>query len=464
LENLPTLGLGIFTFRILVASLLENPLCMKILISQATIVDKRHPDNGRRKDIMVEDGIISAIEDQIDNQVDEHISAEGLSVSIGWMDLRANFRDPGNEHKENLASGLLAAAAGGFTAVALSPDTSPVVDNKGAVEYLLNRSRTGPVEIVPIGAATKGLRGESLSEMYDMYLAGARAFGDCKNSLKESGMLHRALLYSKNFAAPVLHFPFDASLIPGGQMHEGAQSTSLGLRGIPAIAETLMVARDLSLLAYTAGRLHLGPLSTIEAVLQVQNAREQGLNVSCETTAAHLAYNDESLLDFDSAFKLMPPLRAERNRLALIEAIKNGHIQVLSSDHSPEDEEHKKLEFDYAAFGTAGIETFFNLVWKAAGQHLPIADLVATFSIHPREVLGIMAPHIALGEAANLSLFSTTGETHFAEKGETHKGERNAATRSFKSQAYNIIEQGHRLPGRVLGILNRGICHLNTRP
>lgn len=421
---------------------------MKILISQARIVDKRHPSNGQVKDLLIEDGVITKIADEISEEADQTISVKGLCVSIGWMDLRANFRDPGHEHKENLESGLRAAAAGGFTAVGLSPATQPPTDHKGAVEYLLNRSRHTPVEIVPVGAISKGLQGESLAEMYDMYRAGARAFGDDKTSIKESGLLQRALLYTKNFGAPVMHFPYDASLIPNGQMHEGICSTQLGVKGIPAIAEGMVVARDLSLLEYTEGKLHLGPLSTSESVNMVAAARKRGSAVTCDVTAAHLAYHDEAIGNFDSQYKLMPPLRDAQNRMALIKALKEGLIHVISSDHSPEDEEHKKVEFDYAGFGTAGIESFFGLVYRAAGHDMSLEALIATFSIHPREILGLPVPEIAEGASAALTLFSTEGQTDFT-------------TFNRRSLAYNFAESNQTLPGKVVGILHRGHCVLN---
>lgn len=421
---------------------------MKILLAQARIVDKRHPLNGQVKDLLIEDGVITKIADKVNEEADQTIAEQGLCVSIGWMDLRANFRDPGQEHKENLDSGLRAAAAGGFTSVALSPATEPAIDNKGAVEYLLNRSRHTPVEIVPVGAISKGLKGESLAEMYDMYRAGARAFGDDKTSIKESGLLQRALLYTKNFGAPVMHFPYDASLIPNGQMHEGIFSTQLGVKGIPAIAEDMVVARDLSLLEYTEGKLHLGPLSTAEGIGLIAAARKRGSRVTCEVTAAHLAYHDEAIANFDSNYKLMPPLRDAKNRKDLIKALIKGHIQVISSDHCPEDEEHKKLEFDYAGFGTAGIESFFSLVYGAVGSDMALEALIATFSIHPREILGMPIPAIEEGAPAVLTLFRVDGETDFS---------------AYKrhSRAYNFAESKDTLPGKVVGIIHRGQCLLN---
>ncbi len=417
---------------------------MKIRICQATIVDKRHPDNGKVVDIMISNGVISKIADTITEEADKVITANGLCVSIGWMDMRVNFRDPGQEHKEDLNSGLRAAARGGFTAVALSPDTNPVADSKGAIAYVLNRSRDAAVEVFPIGALSKGLNGESLAEMYDMYEAGAVAFGDDKRSIATSGLLHRALLYAKNFGAPVLHFPYDATLIPGGQMNEGIESTKLGLKGIPSIAEEIAVQRDIALLGYTEGRLHLGPISDARSVDLIHSAAQAGHTLTCETTAAHLAYSDQNVAGFDSNFKLMPPLRTEENRKQLIQKLAEGKIQVISSDHSPEDEEHKKLEFDYANFGAAAIEVFFPLVYGACADSIAIDQLVAAFSIHPRQVLNINCPTIEVGEMANLTLFSTQEPTHVVRP-------------LLQSKAYNIAEIGKEMSGRVVAIINQGI-------
>ena len=414
---------------------------MKIRISKAQIVDERHPDNGKKRDILIENGKITKIAATITTPVDRVIEGAGLCVSIGWMDMRANFRDPGDEHKEDLESGLKAAAQGGFTAVALMPSTNPAVDNKGAVEYLLNRSRTNKVEVVPIGAVSKKLSGESLAEMYDMHMAGAKAFSDDKHSLTESGMLHRALLYTKNFDATVIHFPYDSSLIPNGQINEGVQSTQLGLKGIPAIAEEMMVDRDITLLQYTEGKLHLGPVSSALSIKHVASAKKDGLHITCETTAAHLAYSEEVLDGFDSNYKLLPPLRSEKNRKELIKLLKAGKIDVISSDHSPEDEEHKKLEFDYANFGTAGIETFFPLLYNAVGETMELDKLIATFSINPRRILGMPIPEIKEGVKANLTLFSTVQKTNFSRK-------------ELKTKGYNVAEVGREMNGKVLGTIS----------
>jgi len=407
---------------------------MKTLISQAKIIDKRHDQNGAIVDILIEDGIIKKIAASISEPADENIDGDGLCVSIGWMDMRANFRDPGEEYKEGISNGLKVAAKSGFTAVALSPDTTPAIDNKGAVEYLKNRAKGSGVDIYPIGAVSVGLKGESMSEMYDMHQAGARGFGDDKHSLDESGLLHRALLYTSNFDSPVFHFPYDSSLIPHGQINEGELSTSLGLKGIPAISEEMMVRRDLTLLAYTEGRLHLGPISSAQSADLADGSKQKGLRITTEVTAAHLAFSEEKLHDFDVNFKLMPPLRTEENRKALIAALKAGKIDVISSDHSPEDEEHKKLEFDLANFGMAGMELFFPMVLGAVGNELPLDELVAKFSIAPREILGIDVPMIVEGEKVNLTVFST---------------EESSEQSNHQSKAYNIPKLNQQMKGKI---------------
>ncbi|MCZ4409647.1 dihydroorotase [Cryomorphaceae bacterium 1068] len=408
---------------------------MKTLISQAKIIDKRHGQNGEIVDILIEDGVIQKIGASISEAADEKIEGDGLCVSIGWMDMRANFRDPGEEYKEGISNGLKVAAKSGFTAVSLSPDTTPAVDNKGAVEYMKNRAKSSGVDIHPIGAVSVGLKGESMSEMYDMHQAGAVGFGDDKHPLNESGLLHRALLYTSNFDAPVLHFPYDSKLIPNGQINEGTLSTSLGLKGIPAISEEMMVRRDLTLLEYTEGRLHLGPISSAISAELADESRQKGLRVTTEVTAAHLAFSEEKLNDFDSNFKLMPPLRTEENRKALIAALKSGKIDVISSDHSPEDEEHKKLEFDLANFGMAGMELFFPMVLSAVGNEIPLDELVEKFSISPREILGIDVPLIAEGEKANLTVFSI---------------DESADPIKLQTKGYNVPQADQNFKGRVI--------------
>jgi len=408
---------------------------MKTLISRATIIDKRHPENGKKRDILIDEGVIAKIGDLSPSEADEVIEGESLCVSIGWMDLRANYRDPGEEYKEGLSNGLKVAIKSGFTAVALSPDTTPPIDTKGAVEYLINRSRGTGVEVIPIGAASKGLKGESMSEMYDMYMAGARGFGDDKHTLSESGLLKRALLYTANFGAPVFHFPYDDKLIPNGQVNEGARSTAMGLKGIPAISEEMMVRRDLTLLEYAGGILHLGPLSSARSLDLVHVAKSEGLMATTEVSVANLTFDDAMIEDFDSNFKVMPPLRSSQNRENLVKAFKEGKIDVISSDHSPEDEENKKLEFDLANFGMATQEIFFPLVNTTLGKNVDLDKVIATFSIHPREILGVEVPEIKVGKMANLVVFDPLASFE---------------ADNFISKGFNIPANLGKLKGRVI--------------
>jgi len=410
---------------------------MKILIRQATIIDDRHPDNGKARDILIEDGIIKKIAGSIKSKADETVEAKGLCVSIGWMDLRANFRDPGDEQKEDLTTGLKAAVKGGFTAVGVMPSTNPAVDCKSDVEYILSKSHLAPIEIVPIGAVSKERKSESLAEIYDMSLAGAKAFSDDKQSIREAGLLNRALLYAQSLDQTLMHFPYDNKLIPGGQMNEGSVSTAMGLRGIPEVSETMMVERDLSLVNYNEAPLHLGPLSSIKSIDTIYHARQAGAQVTCEVALANLVYNEEVLEDYETVYKVLPPLRTEDNRLKLIHALREGRIDVVSSDHLPEDEENKKLEFEYAAFGMAGIEIFFPLLWTALDGMVDLQTLVASFSFNPRLILGMEIPKIKVGEKANLTLFSTKEKTKVDRK-------------ALETKAYNVPELGKTLKGKVL--------------
>ena len=410
---------------------------MKTLIRQATIIDSRHPDNGKAKDILIENGLIKEIADKIDAKAKNTIEANDLCVSIGWMDLRANFRDPGDEQKEDLETGLKAAVNGGFTAVGIMPSTHPAIDSKNDVEYLLSKGHLAPIEIVPIGSVSKEGKGESLAEIYDMSRAGARAFTDDKKSIREAGLLHRALLYTKSLELPLMHFPYDDKLIPGGQMNEGKVSTALGLRGIPEISEMMFVERDLSLVSYDLAHLHMGPISSSRAIETIYHARQAGAQVTCEVALANLVYNDEVLEGYETVYKVLPPLRTEDNRQELVEALREGKIDVVSSDHLPEDEENKRLEFEYAAFGMAAIEIFFPLLWTALDGKIDLQQLVSTFSINPRRILRMELPKIEVGKKANLTLFSTTEKTEVERK--------NLATK-----AYNVPEIGNTLKGKVL--------------
>ncbi len=418
---------------------------MNLLILSARIVDPNSPFNGKTKDILIENGKIVSIKDKIPARGKSYktFRAPGLCISPGWFDMHANFRDPGHEYKEDIHSGLNAAAAGGFTGVALMPSTRPPVSTKPAVEYILRKSSGALTDIYPIGCLSAGLEGKDLSEMYDMHLSGAVAFSDDKNSVADAGLLIRAMLYAKNFNSLIIHFPSDKSLAAGGQMNEGASSTHLGMKGIPAIAEEIVIARDLYLAEYTGARLHFSTISTAGSVNLIRQAKRKGLKVTAEVAAHQFALDDSLLSGFDSHFKVNPPLRTKKDIKAIIEGLKDGTIDVICSDHSPENIEKKKSEFDYAAFGISGIETCYALANKCLRKTLTDAEIISRIAIRPREILGITVPSVRQGQKANITLFDNRSEWVF-DAGKS------------KSKSGNTPFSGTKLKGRALGVFNNG--------
>lgn len=412
-------------------------------MQKASIIDSRSALNGKKRDILISKGKIQKIAVNIKGGNAKVIKSSNLCVSIGWMDFRANFRDPGHEYKENLESGLNAAARGGFTAVGLMPSTTPPIDSKADVEYLLNRAKNHLVQLIPYGSLSKDLKGETLSEMYDMFLAGARAFTDDKESVKQAGLMQRALYYVKNFGGLVLSFPYDKTIVSNGQINESVISTRLGLKGIPALAEEIQVTRDIYLTEYTGSRIHIGPVSSPKSVELIRDARKNQLKISSEISSHQLYFSDEDLIDYDSNLKVMPPLRQKADQKALIKGLKDGTIDIISSDHSPEDEENKKLEFDFAAFGISGIETAFAAANTALAKHLNLDELIGKISINPREVLGLELPEITEGEIANLSIFDPDADFIYQAK--------NAV-----SLSRNNPFMDKKLKGKVIGVINRG--------
>jgi dihydroorotase len=376
---------------------------MKILIRSARIIDPSSSFHRKSKDILIEDGIISKIATEI--EVDENvkvIEGKNLHVSSGWVDLRANFCEPGHEYKEDIKSGLMAAAYGGFTGVAISPSTHPPVDNRAAVEFLLSRKQDSPVDIFPIGTVSDKKEGKELAEMYDMHLGGAKAFSDDKQTISSNKLLYKALTYSQGFNALVMDFPMDYQWIDEGQVHEGLTSTNMGVKGIPDVAEAMMVQRDIAMLKYTGGRLHIGPISSNLSVKLIKKAKKDGLLISADVNHHSLFLTDDKLADFDSSFKLMPPLRDEKNRLALINALKDGTIDVICSDHQPEDEDEKKVEFTRSAFGAIGLESVFSIALEAIDD---IELVVKKLCGGPRKVLGLERTFIEKGQKANMTVF-----------------------------------------------------------
>lgn len=376
---------------------------MKIVIRKALIIDPLSSWNGKRADLLIEDERILSISDSITEQADIEIERDQLCVSAGWVDLKVHFCDPGEEHKSTIQDGLDAAAFGGYTHVAILPATKPVLDNKTSIEYVLRRGENHVTDIHPIGAITKKMEGEALAEMYDMNLSGSTLFSDDLTPVS-GGILYRALLYTKNFGATIITFPHDKSISGGGMVNEGEASTKTGLKADPTIAEIIQLERNIRLLEYTGGALHVTGVSCAESVALIKQAKSNGLNITADVHAHHLIYNETAVLNFDVNFKLMPPLRKESDRLALWEGVKDGTIDCIVSDHRPNDSEETDLEFDHANFGNITLQSLFAEL--AACKEFDLNTVVNALTVKSRALLHLEQMPIEAGSKADLTVFS----------------------------------------------------------
>lgn len=390
---------------------------MNLLIKSATILDPGSPFHQQVADILIENGLITRIADDIEADA-MLFEGEGKYVSPGFFDLNCNIGELGLETKEDIKSGTQAAAAGGFTGLAMMPNTANPVHSKAEVEYLINRSRGNLVDVYPLGTISHKREGKDLAEMYDMYLSGAKAFTDGNRPVQDAGLMERALLYAQGFDAMVFSYPEDTAIAGKAKVNEGEISTLLGMKGIPSLAEELMIARDLYLAEYTVSKIHFSTISTARSVELIREAKRKGLEVTCDVAAHHLILTDEALLGFDSQYKVKPPLRTKDDVKALIKGLKDGTIDAIVSQHTPHEIEFKDVEFEVAAYGMVGFQTALPLALKAG---LPVEVLVEKLAINPREILGIDVPVIAEGEKANLVLFDIDAEWQYNSKSNVSK-------------------------------------------
>lgn len=338
---------------------------MNLLLKAATIIDKSSPFHQQKKDILIENGVITKIANSIEpsNSIKE-INLENLHISQGWFDTSVCFGEPGFEDCETIENGLNTAAKSGFTAVAVNPNTNPVADHKSTIEFLKNNAEGFATKLYPIGSLTKNAESKDLAELYDMQNSGAIAFGDYKIAINNGNLLKIALLYAQNFDALVMSFPQDNSIATTGLVNEEVNSTKLGLKGIPALAEELQISRDLFILEYTGGKLHIPTISTKKSVKLIKDAKNKGLNVTCSVAAHNLVLTDSELFSFNTNTKVLPPLRTQTDNKALIKGVNDGVIDIITSDHNPIDIEHKNLEYVGAKFGTIGLESLFGALNK----------------------------------------------------------------------------------------------------
>ncbi len=376
---------------------------MITLIKNALIIDSTSPHHNKNKDILINHGSIEKIADNIASKEDfTVVKLDNLHISSGWFDTSVSLGEPGFEDRETINNGLQVAAKSGFTAIALNANTNPIIDSKSDVEYLTNKARKSAVKLHPIAALTQKSEGIELAELFDMKQSGAIAFGDYNKPIANDNLMKVALLYAQNFDGLVLSFPKNTSIAGEGIANEGENSTKLGLKGTPALAEHLQIARDLFLLEYTGGKLHIPTISTATSVELIKKANKKGLQVSCSVAAHHLTLTDEELYGFDSNFKTTPPLRTKKAIKALQKGVKNGVIDMITSDHNPIDIEHKKVEFSEAKDGVIGLETLFG----AVNSVLDLETVIQALTVNSKSIFGLKNHSIKEGNLADITLFN----------------------------------------------------------
>ncbi|MEX6690047.1 dihydroorotase [Danxiaibacter flavus] len=420
---------------------------MNILLRKVTIADPVSAHNSSVKDIFISNGIIQKIADNIDDSADQVVDGQNTTVSPGWVDIFAHFADPGYEFKETLESGANTAAAGGFTRVFVLPNTNPVVQNKTQVEYIVQKSSSLPVYIQPLGSITKNGEGKELAEMYDMQASGAAAFSDGTNPVQSAGLLVKALQYVKAFNGVVVQVPMDKSIGQYGLINEGVVSTRLGLPGIPAMAEEIIIERDLKLAQYANSSIHFTGVSTAKSLEYIREAKEAGIQVTCSVTPYHLYFNDEDLASYDTNLKVTPPIRNKEDVEALKEGVRSGLVDCIASHHLPQDWDNKVCEFEYAKAGMLGLQTAYAVV-QSVLPDLSANKIAALFSSNARSIFHLSAASIEEGSQAELTLFKASGTTTLAKE-------------TNKSKSSNSPFFDKSLKGEVVGIINKGNIFIN---
>ncbi|GAA4170411.1 dihydroorotase [Sphingobacterium ginsenosidimutans] len=386
-----------------------------LLITSVKVILPGNEYHQQTVDVFIEKGKIAQIGNTIkvaDKNV-ETIDGTGKVLSPGFFDLHANFGEPGLETKEDIRTGTAAAAAGGFTAVAVMPNTEPAIQSRSEVALVVNAAKGNIVDVHPIGAISKKREGKEMAELYDMKQNGAVAFSDGNKSVQQAGLMSRALLYAKGFEGLIFSHAEDESMAGGNKMNEGTMSTYLGMKGIPNLAESLMVSRDLYLAEYTEAPIHFASISTPEAVDLIKKAKAKGLRVTCDVAAHQLVFTDEDIVGFDSNYKVSPPLRTKADAKALIKGIKDGVIDAVVSQHTPQEIEYKNVEFHIAKNGIIGLQTVLPLLVRAG---LNEEQIVNSLAVRPRQILGLAIPQIKEGATANLVLFDLAKSWNFDEK------------------------------------------------
>ena len=412
---------------------------MNLIIRTATIIDSKSPFHNQIVDVKITNGKIEKIGKQLQNPDKyQEIKIDNLHLSQGWFDSSVSLGEPGFEDRETIQNGLNVAAKSGFTGIALQPNSYPTIDNQSQVHFVKQKATNSATDLFPIGALTKGSEGKDMAELFDMKNAGAVAFGDYNKNISNANLLKIGLQYVQDFEGLVIAFCQDETIKGNGVAHEGIVSTRLGLKGIPNLAEEIMVARNLFLLEYTGGKLHIPTISTAKSVALIKEAKKKGLQVTCSVAVHHLVLTDEKLEGFDTRYKVGPPLRTEVDRKALLAGISDNTIDCITSDHNPLDIENKKMEFDLAKNGTIGLESAFGALQTV----LPLEKIIEKLT-SGKAIFGIENQSIQEGNPANLTLFSTDNKWIFSNE-------------AILSKSKNSAFLGQKMKGKAIGIYNNG--------
>lgn len=420
---------------------------MKILIKQAKILDSSSEFNGEIKDVLLINGKISDISNEIkstDKKTVE-ISSKNVHLSKGWIDLKAHFCDPGDEYKETLSTGLDGAASGGFTHVAVLPSTKPVIDHKSLVEYVLRKSESHAVELIPMACITKSMQGHELSEMNDLKNAGAMLFSD-DSSTPQAQTLKNALLYGDNHECKIIVNSFNNSLSSETQVNEGMASLKTGLKADPEISEIIEIEKHIRLVEYTEGSLHLSGISTREGVKLIKAAKKKGLKITADVHVMNLCFNESKVVDFDTSYKTLPVLRSQKNVEALWKGLEDNTIDFIVSDHRPVIKEDKEREFEDASFGAPQLQTLFSAL--NSKDTLQLEKLIQILSDNTRNFIQKPSSSIKIGNVADLTIFDPSEEFSF----DSNQRKENILYSPF---------QHDKLIGKVLGIVNNNKLVLN---
>ena len=414
---------------------------MSIILKSAKVINAESKYNGTQQDILISEGKIVKIAKSISDKNARIIDIKNLHVSNGWFDSSVSFGEPGFEERETIENGGIVASKSGFTDVVLNSNTNPVIDSQAGISFV--KSKNSSCNIHPLGALTISSESKEMAELFDMKNAGAVGFYDYKKPIINSNLLKISLQYSQAFNSLIMSFPLDKSIAKNGIINEGEISVNYGIKGIPNFSEEIQINRDLHILEYTGGNLHIPTISTKKSLDLIKKAKEKGLNVTCSVAIHNLTFNEAKLKDFDTRFKVLPPLRTEKDRLALVKGVKDGVIDLVTSDHCPIDVENKKTDIDNAEYGTIGLESFF-------GSLLNLFTLEETIKIltRGRNLFNIENFDFKEGSEARLSLFKISKEFEFSKS-------------HIKSKSKNSAFLGTKMKGYPIGIINSNNIIIN---